>query len=75
MKRSAALKATTLPTIVDPARNSSELTPPVKVIALARVVPGTLYVRLPSRPPLMEPALTMETLAPLMAAPPLDVAP
>ena len=76
-RTSAAEKATALPMMVDPGCSVRLLSPPVKVIALARRVPGST-VNTPSlmtsvepdNPPRMEPELTTARLAPVMPTPP-----
>ena len=68
-KISAVLNATTLPLMAEPARSSRVLVPPVKVMALARVVPS------PESPPLMLPLLMTVRPVPTMPAPPAPIEP
>ncbi len=76
-KVSAALDATTLPVMAEPARSSSTLVPLPKVMALA--VAG--IEPLPETPPLIVPLLTTmrpaptAPVAPTMATPPMPPAP
>ena len=64
VKVSAALNAATLPEMLDPGSSVRLLTPPVKVIALARVTPS------PAKPPAIDPLLVMVTLLPDTPTPP-----
>src|SRR5215470_12199142 len=66
---SAVLKATTFPMMVDPACNVRLFVPPVKVIALARVVPS------PDRPPAIVPLFVIVRPAPEMPTPPAPALP
>lgn len=65
LKVSAALNATTLPVMFEPAWISSELTPPVNRMAWPSAAPVP-----PLEPPLIVPALTTLMLAPSIPAPP-----
>ena len=66
---SAALKATTLPVMVEPVCNSSRLVPPVKTMALARGPPSA------AAPPEMLPPLITVSPEPMMPTPPAPAVP
>lgn len=66
---SALLNARTLPVIAEPAPSVSVLTPPVKVMALARVTPS------PLSPPEIAPLLMIVTPAPTTPTPPAPATP
>ncbi len=64
VKVSAALNAATLPVMLEPGSSVRLLTPPVKVIALARVTPS------PAKPPAIVPLLVMVRPLPDTPTPP-----
>src|SRR5262249_53391077 len=67
---SAALNAATLPVMIEPARSSSVLVPPVNVMALA-CAPAPLL----AKPPLIVPLLMIVRPEPTMPAPPAPAVP